>query len=589
MGASFLQSCPLAGFFLVALFASCFFPDPALVASEGVTRHYKFKVMLQNVTRLCYNKSMVTINGKFPGPRVIAREGDRLLIEVVNHVPNNISIHWHGVRQLQSGWADGPAYVTQCPIQTNQSYVYNYTIVGQRGTLWWHAHISWLRSTLYGSLIILPKHNDSYPFAKPHKEIPIIFGEWFNSDTEAIISLALQTGGGPNVSDAYTINGLAGPLYNCSAKDTYRLKVKPGNTYLLHLINAVLNDELFFSIANHTLTVVEADATYLKPFETETLLIVPGQTTNVLIKTKPYYPKATFLMTARPYVTGLGTFDNSTVAGILEYEPPLNEPHQSPSIKQLPLFKPTLPPLNDTAFATNFTTKLRSLATPQFPANVPLKVDRRFFFTVSLGTIPCQGNQTCQGPYGTMLTAAVNNVSFTMPTTALLQAHYTGQSNGVYSPDFPSHPKSIFNFTGTPPNNTNVGNGTKLVVLPFNTSVELIMQDTSILGAERHPLHLHGFNFFVVGQRFGNSDPNKDPANFNVVDPKTRLKIWDVTMGVPSGGWVATRFLADNPGVWFMHCHLEVHSSWGMKMAWLVLDGKLPNQKLLPPPADLPC
>lgn len=37
-----------------------------------------------------------------------------------------------------------------------------------------------------------------------------------------------------------------------------------------------------------------------------------------------------------------------------------------------------------------------------------------------------------------------------------------------------------------------------------------------------------------------------------------------------------------------MHCHLEVHTSWGLKMAWLVLDGRLPNQKLLPPPSDLP-
>lgn len=42
-------------------------------------------------------------------------------------------------------------------------------------------------------------------------------GEWFKADTEAVISQALQTGGGPNVSDAYTINGLLGPLYNCSA------------------------------------------------------------------------------------------------------------------------------------------------------------------------------------------------------------------------------------------------------------------------------------------------------------------------------------------------------------------------------------
>lgn len=84
--------------------------------------------------------------------------------------------HRHGIRQLQSGWADGPSYITQCPIQTNQSYVYNFTITGQRGTLFWHAHISWLRATVYGPLIILPKHNASYPFPKPHKEVPIIFG-----------------------------------------------------------------------------------------------------------------------------------------------------------------------------------------------------------------------------------------------------------------------------------------------------------------------------------------------------------------------------------------------------------------------------
>nr|GEX44220.1 laccase-17-like [Tanacetum cinerariifolium] len=82
---------------------------------------------------------------------------------------------------------------------------------------------------------------------------------------------------------------------------------------------------------------------------------------------------------------------------------------------------------------------------------------------------------------------------------------------------------------------------------------------------------------------FRNYNPNKDPKNFNLIDPIERN-----TIGVPSGGWVAIRFLADNPGVWFMHCHLEVHTSWGLKMAWLVLDGRHPNQKLIPPPADLP-
>lgn len=69
------------------------------------------------------------------------------------------------------------------------------------------------------------------------------------------------------------------------------------------------------------------------------------------------------------------------------------------------------------------------------------------------------------------------------------------------------------------------------------------MQDTSIIGAESHPLHLHGFNFYVVGLGIGNFDPKKDPAKFNLADPAERN-----TVGVPSGGWVAIRFLADNPG-----------------------------------------
>ncbi|XP_044511179.1 laccase-17-like [Mangifera indica] len=576
MGTSYLPSCASMA---TLLFVFCLV-SPLVEFAAGITRHYTFNIMYQNVTRLCHTRSIISVNGQFPGPRLVAREGDQVIVKVVNHVSNNVTIHWHGVRQLTSGWADGPAYITQCPIQTGKAYTYNFTIAGQRGTLLWHAHISWLRATLYGPIIILPKRNESYPFQKPHKEIPILLGEWFNVDQEAIISQALQTGGGPNVSDAYTINGLPGPLYNCSSQDTFKLKVEPGKTYLLRLINAALNDELFFSIANHSLSVVEADAVYVKPFNTDKLLITPGQTTNVLLKTKPYFPDATFLMEARPYFTGRGSFDNSTTAGVLQYKRPTN----LSSSKKLPLFKPTLPPINATNFVANFTGKFRSLASAKYPANVPLKVDRKFFFTVGLGTNPCPVNTTCQGPTNrTKFTASINNVSFALPSTAILQSYFFGQNNGVYTTDFPDNPPIPFNYTGTPPNNTNVSNGTRTVVFPFNASVELVMQATSILGAESHPLHLHGFNFFVVGFGFGNYDPNNDPKNFNLVDPVERN-----TVGVPAGGWVAVRFFADNPGVWFMHCHLDVHTSWGLKMAWIVLDGPQPNQKLPPPPSDLP-
>lgn len=34
---------------------------------------------MKTMTRLCHKKSMETVNGKFTGPHIMAKEGDRLL------------------------------------------------------------------------------------------------------------------------------------------------------------------------------------------------------------------------------------------------------------------------------------------------------------------------------------------------------------------------------------------------------------------------------------------------------------------------------------------------------------------------------
>ncbi|KAG4377663.1 hypothetical protein GLYMA_18G179051v4 [Glycine max] len=88
MGAPPIQSFALPAMFLFSLII---IPQLAL---GGITRHYHFDIKYQNVSRLCHTKSVVTVNGQFPGPRIVAREGDRLLIKVTSHVQNNISIHW---------------------------------------------------------------------------------------------------------------------------------------------------------------------------------------------------------------------------------------------------------------------------------------------------------------------------------------------------------------------------------------------------------------------------------------------------------------------------------------------------------------
>ena len=41
-------------------------------------------------------------------------------------------------------------------------------------------------------------------------------------------------------------------------------------------------------------------------------------------------------------------------------------------------------------------------------------------------------------------------------------------------------------------------------------------------------------------------------------------------------------------GVWFMHCHIDLHTSWGMSMAFIVKNGRNSDQILPPPPPDMP-
>ncbi|ONK63651.1 uncharacterized protein A4U43_C07F17470 [Asparagus officinalis] len=149
------------------------------------------------IRRLCEDSVITAANGRLPGPVIRAHEGDTIVVHVINESPYNMTIHWHGVFQTLSAWADGPSYITQCPIIPGQSYTYKFTVAGQEGTLWWHAHVSALRATVYGALIIKPRAGaEAYPFPKPYEEVPIIL-------------------------------------------DTYKLKVAAGKTYArLRIINA---------------------------------------------------------------------------------------------------------------------------------------------------------------------------------------------------------------------------------------------------------------------------------------------------------------------------------------------------------------
>ncbi|KAA8537993.1 hypothetical protein F0562_027427 [Nyssa sinensis] len=340
----------------------------------------------------------------------------------------------------------------------------------EEGTLWWHAHSDWSRATVHGAIIVYPRNGTSYPFANPHTEVPIILGEWWKSDIRAVESEFLRTGGDPNVSDALPING------------TFKLVVEHGETYLLRMVNVGMIDLFFFGVAKHQLTVAGTDGTYTKA-------------------------------TKKAYVSTVGIpFDNTTT--IVQYKG-----NYTPSS---PLSLPLLPPYNDTNTSATFTGSLRSFASIDHPSNVPLSMTTKLIFTVSVNTVPCANNNSCAGPNGTRLAASVNNISFHVPSNIdILEAYYKN-INGVYGDKFSNIPPLIFNFAVDylPLELEIPQRGWEVKVLEYNSTVKLIFQVPNLVQGTHHPMHLHGYSFYVVGWGFGNFDKNKDPLRYNPIMPK---------------------------------------------------------------------
>ncbi|KAJ0661588.1 putative laccase [Helianthus annuus] len=542
---------------LLLLFAS------AVSLANAKTHYHDFVIQETKVTKLCKTQTVMTVNGQLPGPTLEVNNGDSLVINVVNRAKENVTIHWHGVRQITTAWADGPEFITQCPIRPGGSYTYRFKISGQE------VGVSWVRATVYGALVIRPKEGDSYPFPKPKRDSVVLLGEWWNANPLDVIREAMRTGGAPNISDAYTING---------QPETVIVPIDSGETNLIRVINSGLNQQLFFTIANHKLTVVGADASYVKPFTTNVLMLGPGQTTDVLIKADQ--PPARYYIAARAYASAQGApFDNTTTTAILEYK---SAPCPAKGISSKPVM-PTLPAYNDTATATAFTTSFRSPKKVEVPTNI----DENLFITAGLGINPCPRGapaSSCQAPNRTRFTASMNNMSFVLPSNfSVLQAHHHGVP-GVFTTDFPAKPPVAFDYTGNVSRSLwQPTRGTKVYKLKYGAKVQIVLQGTSIFTAENHPIHLHGYDFYILAEGFGNFNPATDTSKFNLVDPPLRN-----TASLPVNGWAVIRFVADNPGAWIMHCHLDVHIGWGLATVFLVDNGIGEMETLQQPPADLP-
>ncbi|XP_030535020.2 L-ascorbate oxidase-like [Rhodamnia argentea] len=545
----------------------------AMASAEARVRRYKWDVKYEFKSPDCYKKLVITINGRSPGPAILAQQGDTVVVEVTNGLETeNLAIHWHGIRQIGSPWSDGTGGVTQCPILPGDTFTYRF-IVDRAGTYLYHAHYGMQREAgLYGSIRVSPPDGVAEPFAYDYDK-SIILNDWYHRSTyEQAAGLSSIPFGWVGEPQSLLIQGkgkfncskLAAPTLDPSACNAtnpecspYVLTVIPGKTYRLRISSATALSALGFQIEGHNMTIVEADGHYVEPIVAQNLFIYSGETYSVLIKIDQQ-PSRNYWITTN-IVGRNATATTPPGLAVLNYYP--NHPKRVP-----PTSPPTGPMWNDVAprLAQSSAIKARHgyVHTP------PLKSDRVIVF---LNT---------QNKIDGYFRWSVNNVSFTLPRTPYLIALQENLHHAFDQQPPPDNPPNFTNYDiYHVANNTNATSRNAIYRLKFNSTVDIILQNANTMTAnnsETHPWHLHGHDFWVLGYGTGKFDADNDSKKYNLANP-----IMKNTVPVHPYGWTALRFVADNPGVWLFHCHVESHFYMGMGVVFeegVEKLGKLPSE-----------
>ncbi|KAK4497613.1 hypothetical protein PRZ48_010266 [Zasmidium cellare] len=497
--------------------------------AKTVTYNFNLTWVTANPDGLA-ERQVIGINNQWPLPVIEVDKGDQLVVNMHNGLGDkNASIHFHGMYQNGTNEMDGPSMVTQCPVPPGYDFTYNFT-VNQNGTYWYHCHVDYCYPDGYRQALII--HDSDAYFADMYDEdITITVSDWYHEVTDEI---------GPSFQSIYNPTGAEPLPQSFLFNDTLNssIPVKPNTTYMLRLINIGAFVGQYFYIDDHELTIVEIDGVYTEPQKADVLYISVAQRYTVLVTTKN--------STSQNYC--IVTVADSVLLDVIPSNLQLNNTnwlqynataaHEQPVI---PVSDPTqFDPFDDMTLVPYDHQPLLDTPDHSITVNVNFQILQNGLDYAFLG-----------------------NITYTKPQVPTL---YT-----VYSAGDLSTNEEIY------------GEFTHPVVLQHNEVVEIVLnnQDTGT-----HPFHLHGHNFQMV-DRFPSYGPHfydyknitpisYDPSNHTAFPASPPRR--DTFVVAPGGYWVA-RFRADNPGVWFFHCHIDWHLSQGLGMLMIEAPDILQTQR----------
>ncbi|KAK6875915.1 Iron transport multicopper oxidase FET3 [Candida tropicalis] len=452
-----------------------------------------------------YERKMIGWNGTWPLPTLRVKKGDRIQLYLINGFDDrNTTLHFHGLFQHGTNQMDGPEMITQCPIPPGETFLYNFTIDDQVGTYWYHSHTSGQYGDGMRGVFII--EDDDFPYDYD-EEVVLSLSEHYHETSDELMP-GFMSRFNPTGAEPIPQNF----LFNESRNVTW--KVEPNKTYLLRIANVGRFVTQYLWMEDHEFTVVEVDGVYVQPNTTNMLYITIAQRYGVLITTKNSTDKNYAFMnkvddTMLDVVPGDLQLNGTNY---IVYNEDADMPDE--------YFVDSIDDYLDDFY-------LRPLS------NTTLFDDADYTITVDV-----QMDNLGDG----INYAFFNNISFTTPKVPPL---LTVLSSGNESS-----------------NELIYGTNTNSFVLQGGETVDIVLNN---LDTGHHPFHLHGHVFQLI-ERGASRDDDQDPVAFNASDHAEwpEYPMMRDTVYVNPQSYFVIRFKADNPGVWYFHCHIEWHLDQGL-------------------------
>ncbi|KAF8753828.1 multicopper oxidase family [Rhizoctonia solani] len=467
---------------------------------------------------------------QIPGTLITASKGDTLRINVTNQLTDSsmrrsTTIHWHGLFQSGTAGEDGPAFgefdlplvqtdipnlpfsVTQCPISQFNSYTYEIPLHDQTGTFWYHSHLSsQYVDGLRGALVVYDPNDPHKALYDVDDESTVItLDDWYHTPAPTLQEQFFST------------NNTA---LNAPVPDSALINGKGRYVGGPEVERAVLKVQ---SGKRYRFRVINTSAigSYTFAIEGHTMTIIEADG----IAHEPLVVDSFDIYAGQRYSFILEA--NQTVANYWVSAP----------------MTVAAAGTNANLDATNVYAVLRYEGAPEAEptteqttamGNAPL-VEENLHALINPGA-----------PGGSDPADVVVNLAIGRST---IDGSVAFTFNGVqYKP--PTLPTLLQILSNNATVDADFGTDEHTLTLPFNKTIELVItggQTTLSIFSDGH--------VFDVVQSLGGSV-------INYVNPPRR----DVVRVSNTG--VILRFRTDNPGPWFVHCHIDWHLEAGLAVVF---------------------